>query len=66
MGLKNGLNKFDGYSFKSYFFDPSDTTTISNSWIFSITEDENGFLWIGTKGGLNKFDKKTGLFTRIS
>jgi signal transduction histidine kinase/ligand-binding sensor domain-containing protein len=65
-GTQNGLNKFDGYSFESYFFDPSDTASISNSWIFNITEDNNGLLWIGTKGGLNRFDRKTGLFTRVS
>ncbi len=64
-GTQDGLNKFDGYSFESYYFDPSDTTAISNSWIFDITEDDKGFLWIGTKGGLNKFDRNTGLFTRI-
>jgi len=43
-GTQNGLNKFDGYSFKNYFFDPSDTSMISNSWIFDIAEDDNGFL----------------------
>ncbi len=64
-GTQNGLNKFDGYSFENYFFDPSDTTMISSSWIFDITEDNNGLIWVGTKGGLNKFDKKTGLFTRV-
>ena len=65
-GTQNGLNKFDGYSFKKYFSDPSNTNTISNSWIFDIAEDDNGYLWIGTKGGVNKFNKKTGLFTRVS
>jgi PAS domain S-box-containing protein len=64
-GTQDGLNKFDGYSFESYFFNPSDTSTISNSWIFDILEDDNGLLWIGTKDGLNSFDKNTGLFTRV-
>jgi len=65
-GTQNGLNKFEGYSFKKYFPDPFDINTISSGWIFDITEDDNGFLWIGTKRGLNRFDKKTGLFTRVS
>ena len=65
-GTQNGLNKFDGYSFKRFLNDPADTSTISSNWIFDITEDQNGVLWIGTKGGLNKYDKKTGHFSRIS
>ncbi len=40
-GTQNGLNKFDGYSFERYFYDPSDSTTISNGWIFDLTEDYN-------------------------
>ncbi|KPL11233.1 MAG: hypothetical protein AMS26_20420 [Bacteroides sp. SM23_62] len=65
-GTQNGLNKFDGYTFEHYFYDPSDSISISNSWIFDIAEDTNGFLWIATKGGLNKFDKRTDRFTRIN
>ena len=65
MGTQNGLNQFDGYSFERFFNDPADTNTISNNWIFDIKEDQNGVLWIGTKGGLNKYDKRTGQFSRI-
>lgn len=65
-GTQNGLNKFDGYTFESYFYDPADTNSISNSWIFDIAEDTYGCLWIATKGGLNRFDKKENRFTRVS
>ena len=34
-------------------------------WLQSITEDNEGFLWIGTDGGLLKFDKKTEKFTLL-
>ncbi|MCK4991240.1 MAG: hypothetical protein KAS29_12165, partial [Bacteroidales bacterium] len=64
-GTLNGLNKFDGYSFESFFNDPADIHTISSNWIFDIAEDLNGILWIGTKGGLNKYDKLTGRFSRV-
>ncbi|RLD76112.1 MAG: hypothetical protein DRJ10_14115, partial [Bacteroidetes bacterium] len=60
-----GLNKFDGYSFEKYYFDPVDTNSLSNNWIFNITEDHGGALWIATKKGLNKFDKKTGQFRQV-
>ncbi len=65
-GTQNGLNKFDGYSFESFFNDPADIHTISSNWIFDIAEDQNGILWIGTKGGLNKYDKHTGQFSTVS
>ena len=53
-----------------------DPTSISNNQIRAIYEDKKGYLWIGTgspygdngggpeDGGLNRFDKKTGEFTR--
>jgi len=64
-GSQNGLNKFDGYSFETFFNDPADTNTISNNWIFDICEDQNGMIWIGTKKGLNSYDKRTGRFSTI-
>ncbi|MBN1791762.1 MAG: hypothetical protein JW830_14775 [Bacteroidales bacterium] len=65
-GTQNGLNKFNGYTFERFFYNPNDPTSISSSWIFGITEDARGNLWIATKGGLNKYDKKTGHFTRVN
>lgn len=46
-------------------YEPSDTTnSISFNRISCINEDGLNNLWIGTRGGgLNKFDKKTNLFT---
>jgi len=66
-GTANGLNRYDGYTFKVYSNDPLDTTTISDNSILSINEDSNGFIWIGTTDGiLNRYDRKTGIFKRIN
>ncbi|MBI9061040.1 MAG: PAS domain-containing protein [Marinilabiliaceae bacterium] len=65
LATQNGLNKFDGYSFENFFYDPTDEQSISNNWIFDVVEDSLGHLWTGTKEGLNRYDKKTGGFTRI-
>lgn len=66
LATQNGLNKFDGYRFENYFYDPTDDQSISNNWIFDMAEDSLGYLWLGTKEGLNRYDKKTGSFTRLS
>jgi hypothetical protein len=43
--------------FKTYKPDPDVPSSLSDRWITSIVEDQNGYLWIGTRqGGLNRFD----------
>lgn len=62
-GTANGLNKYDGYSFKVYTNIISDTTSISDNLISALYEDSEGYIWIGTgKGILNKFDRKSEIF----
>ena len=57
----DGLNRYDGYSYEVYRHDPSDSKTLSGSDISTVTEDDEGNLWVGTRNaGLNKLDLKTG------
>ncbi len=63
VATQNGLNKFDGYSFVNFYYDPTDKQSVSNNWIFDITGDGTGNLWVGTKEGLNRYSKQTGEFT---
>jgi ligand-binding sensor domain-containing protein/two-component sensor histidine kinase len=55
---------------QGYYFQPNDTISLSNNFIYSICNDEKAparYLWIGTKGGgLNRLDKATGKFVRYS
>jgi ligand-binding sensor domain-containing protein len=63
-GTQDGLNKYDGYKFTIYRHDAENSASLSNSSIWSIFENADGNLWIGTYGGgLNKFNKKTETFT---
>ncbi len=56
-GTQDGLNCYDGYSFKVYRADPHDSSAITDNYIQVIREDEFGNMWIGTAGGgLNRFD----------
>jgi signal transduction histidine kinase/ligand-binding sensor domain-containing protein/DNA-binding response OmpR family regulator len=65
-GTKDGLNRYDGYSFVVYQNDPFDTTTISANYITALYEDSRGYIWVGTlNGGLNCFDRNTEIFYHI-
>ncbi len=62
-GTKDGLNRFDGYTFQVYRHDPEDPQSPSHNQVMSIYEDADGALWIGTYGGgLDRFDPQTGLW----
>lgn len=64
-GTEDGLNKYDGYDFNIYRNDPTDRTTLSDSYIRYIYTDKKGDLWACTfSRGLNKFNRKTGTFIR--
>ena len=63
-GTEDGLNRYDGYSFKTFKPDPDNPNSLSDRWITSIVEDRDGYLWIGTRqGGLNRYDPRTEKFT---
>ena len=56
MTIGGGLSIFNGNKFKS--FDLSKFTDFNHraSWVNSIEKDKNGNVWIGTLGGLLKYD----------
>ena len=49
--------------FIHYEHSPLDPESLSDNWVLTIFEDSSGRLWIGTVGGLNKFDRKAEKFT---
>ena len=62
-GTQDGLNRFDGYTFKTYKPDPDAPYSLSDRWINSIVEDQEGYLWIATRlGGLNRYDPRSEQF----
>ncbi len=61
----DGLNKYNGVTFKIYSHEPDNDKTISSKWIYDIVEDKEGYLWVATLNGLNRFDRKTQTFKRF-
>jgi signal transduction histidine kinase/ligand-binding sensor domain-containing protein/DNA-binding response OmpR family regulator len=60
LASSNGLNRFDGYSSKSYKPDYNKPNTFTNLDFNSLTEDKDGNLWIGTDhSGVFIFNKQT-------
>ncbi len=65
-GTEDGLNKFDGYTFKVFRNNPADVNSLSFNSILSLLVDHNNNLWIGTfNAGLNKLDNLRNNFMRF-
>jgi signal transduction histidine kinase/CheY-like chemotaxis protein/ligand-binding sensor domain-containing protein len=66
LGTTDGLYRFDksNGNFKLYQHDEQDPHSLSNNYIYRITQDLKGNLWIATKEGLNRFDPDQGKFER--
>lgn len=61
-GTQDGLNLYDGHSFRVFQQDPADSNSIVHSLIKAIVEDQNGNIWIGTMNGLCMFDRRKEIF----
>ncbi|MFN8412222.1 MAG: two-component regulator propeller domain-containing protein [Anaerolineales bacterium] len=65
VGTEDGLNRYDGYSFKVFKPNEDDPNSLSDRWITSMVEDNEGYLWVGTRvGGISRYNPVTGKFTR--
>ncbi len=52
----DGLNYFDGYSFKVYKHSVNNPKTISSNYLLNIEKDANGFIWtISKEGNINRY-----------
>jgi signal transduction histidine kinase/ligand-binding sensor domain-containing protein len=77
VGNYGGLDRLDPETgkFTHYRYDAQDKTSLSHNRVRSLYEDSFGTLWVGTgvpfdinipdEGGLNRFDRQTGTFTRF-
>ena len=61
-GTKDGLNRFDGYRFKTYRSNGDPFHSLGSNYIQCLHE-YNGTIWVGTDKGLYQYDKKKDQFT---
>jgi len=60
---QNGLNRYDGYSFKIYDYNPLDSNSITAGFYYSLEQDPGGLLWMNSEtNGIYSFNPVSGLF----
>lgn len=55
IGTRNGLRRFDGSQFVSYYHAKQDSTSLADNEIHSLYIDDENNLWIGTANGLQRY-----------
>ena len=65
VGSQGGLDRFDGYNFKYFSHNPSDSTSVPFGWVSAISEDSKNNLWVGTTQKTIGYLKPNGLWTRV-
>lgn len=51
-GTKDGLNRYDGQSFRIFKHDFNNKYSIGNNFITTLYEADNGDIWVGTDAGI--------------
>ena len=62
IGTRDGLNKFDGYTFKVYRNDADNNKSLGNNRVNHLALDKNDDLWISTRNGIYKYNDKDDSF----
>ena len=67
LGTQEGLNKYDGYSFKIYKSDSEKKYHLNSNHITFLREDvQNNTVWVGTFTGLSKLHTQSDTIENIS
>ncbi len=66
IGTKDGLNRFDGYTFKIFRNNPDDSLSIGSNRVRTLFEDKNATLYVGTTKGLYRYNDTAENFIPIN
>lgn len=64
-GTKDGLNRYDGLSFRQFKYDRTNVYSLGNNFVTVLYEDINGHIWIGTDVGLYIYYPERDIFERF-
>ncbi|MBU2506998.1 MAG: hypothetical protein KJ799_09775 [Bacteroidetes bacterium] len=63
---QDGLNRYDGYEFKVFKGNPTDSNSIRDNWIAYIVISDDSTMWVGSeRDGLFKFSLNNYEFQRV-
>ncbi|RVT76661.1 hybrid sensor histidine kinase/response regulator [Flavobacterium sufflavum] len=64
-GTYDGLNRYDGYSFKVFRNEINNENSLSNNTVYSLEGDSKRQIWIGGNKGASVYDKSKALFHTV-
>nr|WP_288836331.1 hybrid sensor histidine kinase/response regulator transcription factor [uncultured Flavobacterium sp.] len=64
-GTYDGLNRYDGYTFKIFRNEINNENSLSNNTIYTLDGDSNRNIWIGGNKGASVYDKSKALFYQV-
>jgi len=59
LATEDGLDRYDGLSFKVYKHDPADAASLPASFVWDVDEDAAGNVWVATISGLAMWERAT-------
>lgn len=61
----NGLNQYDGYTFKTYQNRINEEASLSDNQLLDVAEDNQQNIWVATLNGLSRIDYQTDEVSRF-
>ena len=65
VATNDGLNRFDGLKFETFYNEPWDSSTVNSNTVFTVFCDRDSHVWFGTFSGLCRYDYKSGKFVSL-
>ncbi|MEP6793715.1 MAG: two-component regulator propeller domain-containing protein [Saprospiraceae bacterium] len=65
IATQNGLNRYDGSSFKIFQHHANDSTSLIHNYCLALVEDDRGDIWVATLYGVCRFIRSKGYFQTI-